>query len=166
MAKIQPTSKDVRRSYRQDLSGPQQRAFDELGDLIDSPRDDLAWHHKVGVLVGRLRPQGPRGTRWSRRLAEALGPSPDLLAKARRFAELYPTQEAVRELEDRRVNWTRLYISFAVSGREKRHALLRRAVDEGWSDQRLRFTVQERSRSRRGASGAARGIGSPATARR
>ena len=58
MAKIKPTSKDVRRSYRQDLSGPQQRAFDALGDLIDSPRDDLAWYHNVGELVGRLRPEG------------------------------------------------------------------------------------------------------------
>ena len=153
MAKIKPTSKDVRRSYRQDLSGPQQRAFDELGRLIDSPRDDLAWYHRVGQLVGRLRPEVPRGTRWSRRLAVALGPSPDLLGKARRFAELYSTQEAFRELEDRGVNWTRLYFAFAISDPEKRHALLRRAVDEGWSDQRLRFTVQERSRSRRGGVG-------------
>jgi hypothetical protein len=154
VAKIKPTSRDVRRQFRRTLPGPEQRrAFDELGRLIDSPRDDLPWHHKVGVLVGRLRPEGQRGTRWSRGLAEALGPSPELLAKARRFAELYPTQEAVRKLEAMRVNWTRLYISFAVSDREKRHALLRRAVDEGWSDQRLRFTVQERSRSRRGGVG-------------
>jgi len=153
VAKIKPTSKDVRRSYRQDLSGPQQRAFDELGDLIDSPRDDLAWYHRVGRLVGRLRPEVPRGTRWSRRLAEALGPSPELLAKARRFTELYPTRKDVQELERMRVNWTRLYISFAVSNQEKRHALLRRAVDEGWSNQQLRFTVQQRFPSRR------RGVG-------
>ena len=63
MAKIKPTSKDVRRSYRQDLSGPQRCALDELGRLIDSPRDDLPWHHRVGELVGRLRPERWRGTR-------------------------------------------------------------------------------------------------------
>ena len=153
MAKIQPTSKDVRRSYRQDLSGPQQRAFDKLGDLIDSPRDDLAWYHRVGRLVGRLRPEGPRGTRWVLGLAEALGPSPELLAKARRFAELYPARQDVAELEAMGVNWTRLYFAFAVPGRRERHALLRRAVRERWSNQQLRFTVQQRFPSRR------RGVG-------
>jgi len=154
VAKIQPTSGDVRRRYRRTLPGPEQRrAFDELGRLIDSPRDDLPWHHRVGELVGRLRPESWRGTRWTVGLAEALGPSPELLAKARRFAQLYPTQEAVRELEAMGVNWTRLYISFAVSDQEKRHALLRRAVDEGWSNQQLRFTVQQRFPSRR------RGVG-------
>jgi hypothetical protein len=154
VAKIQPTSKDIRRRYRRALPGPeQQSAFDELGRLIDSPRDDLPWHHRVGELVGRLRPEGWRGTRWTRRLAEALGPSPQLLVKTRRFAELYPSRKDVRELEAMRVNWTRLYISFAVSNQEKRHALLRRAVDEGWSNQQLRFTVQQRFPSRR------RGVG-------
>ena len=153
MAKIKPTSKDVRRSYRQDLSGPQQRAFDELGRLIDSPRDDLAWYHRVGQLVGRLRPEVPRGTRWSRRLSEALGPSPELLAKARRFAQLYPAREDVRELEAMGVNWSRLCFAFAVPDKRDRHALLREAVRERWPDQRLRFTVQERSHSKRGGVG-------------
>jgi hypothetical protein len=154
VAKIQPTSRDERRRYRQTLPGARQRrAFDELGRLIDSPRDDLAWYHRVGQLVGRLRPEVPRGTRWSRRLAEALGPSPDLLAKARRFAELYPSRKDVRELEDMGVNWTRLYFAFAVRGWRDRHALLRRTVRERWPDQQLRFTVQERSRSRRGGVG-------------
>ena len=151
MAKIQPTSGDVRRRYRETLPGPrQQSAFDELGRLIDSPRDDLAWHHRVGQLVGRLRPQGPRSSQWARGLAKALGPSPEWLAKARRFAELYPSQEDVRELEAMGVNWTRLYFAFAVPGRRDRHALLRRAVRERWTDQRLRFTVQQRSHSKRG----------------
>ena len=152
MAKIQPTSGDVRRRYRRTLPGPEQRrAFDELGRLIDSPRDDLAWHHEVGTLVGQLRPEGWRGSQWVRRLAEALGPSPELLAKARRFAQLYPTQKDVRELEAMGVNWTRLYVAFAVPGRRDRHALLRRAVRERWTDQQLRFTVQERSHSKPGA---------------
>jgi hypothetical protein len=154
VAKIQPTSKDVRRRYRETLPGPRQRrAFDELGRLIDSPRDDLPWHHRVGQLVGRLRPEEPRGTRWSRRLAEALGPSLDLLAKARRFVELYPSREDVQGLEAMGVNWTRLYFAFAVPGRQDRHALLRRAVRERWTDQQLRFTVQQRSHSKRGGVG-------------
>jgi hypothetical protein len=95
----------------------------------------------------------PRGTRWSRRLSEALGPSPELLAKARQFAELYPTQKDVRRLEDMGVNWTRLYFAFAVPGKRDRHTLLRRAVRERWSDQQLRFTVQQRFPSKR------RGVG-------
>jgi hypothetical protein len=154
VAKIQPTSRDVRWRYRETLLGERQRrAFDELGSLIDSPQDDIAWHHEVGALVGRLRPEVPRGSQWTRRLSEALGPSPDLLAKAGRFAELYPTRRDVRELEAMGVNWTRLYFAFAVPGRRDRHALLRRAVHERWSDQQLRFAVQQRSDSKRGGVG-------------
>jgi hypothetical protein len=154
VAKIQPTSKDVRRRYRETLPGQRQRqAFDELGRLIDGPRDDLPWHHRVGELVGRLRPEGPRGSQSTRGLAEALGPSPELLAKARRFAELYPTRKDVQELEAMRVNWTRLYLAFAVPDKRDRHALLREAVRERWPDQQLRFTVQQRFPSKR------RGVG-------
>ena len=154
MAKIQPTSRDVRRRYRETLPGERQRqAFDELGHLIDSPRDDLPWHHRVGELVGRLRPERWRGTRWTRRLAKALGPSPQLLVKTRRFTQLYPTRQDVAKLEAMGVNWTRLYFSFAVPNKRDRHALLRRAVRERWSDQQLRFTVQQRFPSKR------RGVG-------
>jgi hypothetical protein len=154
VAKIQPTPRDVRRRYRQTLPGLwQRRAFDELGRLVDSPRDDLPWHHRVGELVGRLRPERWRGTRWTAGLAEALGPSPQLLAKARRFAQLYPTRQDVAKLEAMGVNWTRLYFSFAVPNKRDRHALLREAVSERWPDQQLRFTVQQRFPSRR------RGVG-------
>jgi hypothetical protein len=154
VAKIQPTSGDVRRRYRETLPGERQRrAFDELGRLVDSPRGDLAWHHRVGQLVLRLRPEGPRGSQWARGLAEALGPSPGLLAKARRFAELYPARKDVAELEAMGVNWSRLYFAFAVPDKRDRHALLREAVRERWPDQRLRFTVQERSHSKRGGVG-------------
>jgi hypothetical protein len=154
VAKIKPTPRDVRRRYRRALPGARQRRdFDELGRLIDSPRDDLPWHHRVGELVGRLRPERWRGTRWTRRLAEALGPSRDLLAKTRLFAALYPSREDVQELEAMGVNWSRLYFSFSVPDKRDRHALLREAVSERWPDQQLRFTVQERSRSRRGGVG-------------
>jgi hypothetical protein len=76
VAKIEPTSDAVRQKYRQSLPGPkQQKAFNALARLIDDPKDDLAWHHVVGVHVGRLRPEKPHGTHWVRELAEALGPS-------------------------------------------------------------------------------------------
>jgi hypothetical protein len=154
VAKIQPTPRDVRLRYRRALPGERQwRAFDELGRLIDSPRDDLAWHHEVGKLVLRLRPEGPRGSQWARGLAEALGPSPAWLARARRFADLYPSREDVAELEAMGVNWSRLYFAFAVPDERDRHALLRRAVRERWPDQQLRFTVQELYPSKR------RGVG-------
>jgi hypothetical protein len=52
------------------------------------------------------------------------------------------------------VNWTRLYFSFVVAEREDRHALLREAVSEGWSDKDLRLTIQQRYPSnRRGVGG-------------
>jgi hypothetical protein len=154
VAKIQPTSEGDRRKYRETLPGERQRrAFDELGRLIDGPRDDLPWRHRVGELVGRLRPEGPRGSQSTRGLAEALGPSPGLLAKARRFAELYPKREDVQELEAVGVNWTRLYLAFAVPDKRDRHALLREAVRERWTDQQLRFTVQQPSHSKRGGVG-------------
>jgi hypothetical protein len=154
VAKIQPTSRDVRRRYRETLPGERQRrAFDELGRLIDGPRDDLPWHHRVGKLVLRLRPEEPRGAHWVRGLAEALGPSPEWLAKARRFADLYPSREDVAELEAMGVNWARLYFAFAVPDKRDRHALLRRAVRERWPDQQLRFTVQELYPSQRGGVG-------------
>jgi hypothetical protein len=60
---------------------------------------------------------------------------------------------STRELEAMGVNWTRLYFAFAVRGRRDRHALLRRAVREWWSDQQLRFAVQQRSHSKRGGVG-------------
>ena len=96
---------------------------------------------------------GRRGTRWSRGLAEALGRSPELLAKAWRLAELYPARDDVAGLEALGVNWTRLYFAFAIGDQEKRHALLRRAVRERWPDQQLRFTVQQRFPSKRGGVG-------------
>jgi hypothetical protein len=75
VAKIQPTSGDVRRRYRETLPGPRQRrAFDELGRLVDSPRDDAVrerWpdqqlrftvqersHSKPGAVPRATRGQG------------------------------------------------------------------------------------------------------------
>jgi len=92
------------------------------------------------------------GTQWSGQLAEALGPSKELLEKSLRFSELYP-REDVRTLQRMRVNWTRLYFSFAVSDADDRHALLRQAVEGNWTDQQLRFTIQQRFPSKR------RGVG-------
>jgi hypothetical protein len=150
VAKIEPTPEAVRQKYRQTLPGPnQQHAFDALARLIDDPKDDLAWHHAVGVLAGRLRPEQPRGTNWVRQLAEALGSSKELLAKSLRFTELYPGEEDVEALVKMGVNWTRLYFSFAVPDQEERHALIREAVAKNWSDGDLGFAVQQRYPSKR-----------------
>jgi hypothetical protein len=155
MAKIQLASEEVRREYRASLRQPGQcAAFDRLVRLLTDPRDSLAWHHEVGRLVGQFRPEDPRGTRWSRKLADALGPSPELLEKSLRFAELYHTTEDFQELEGMGVNWTRLYFAFVIKDPEARHALLREAVNEGWSDKDLRLTIQQRYPSnRRGVGG-------------
>jgi hypothetical protein len=154
VARIQPTSDALRQKYRQTLPGPKQhQAFDALARLIDDPRDDLAWHHAVGVRVAKLRPDQPHGTRWVPQLAEALGPSKELLAKSLRFTELYPGEEDIAALVKMGVNWTRLYFSFAVPDRTERHALLDEAVAKRWSDTDLRFAVQQRFHSKR------RGVG-------
>jgi hypothetical protein len=154
MAKIQLAPEEVRREYRASLRQPGQRAaFDRLVRLLSDPRDSLAWHHEVGTLVRQFRPEDPRGTQWSRKLADALGPSPELLEKSLRLTELYPTTEDFQELEGMGVNWTRLYFSFVVADREDRHALLRQAVRERWTDRQLRLTIQQRYPSKR------RGVG-------
>jgi hypothetical protein len=154
MARIQQTTGDVRQKYRQTLPGPkQQKAFDALARLIADPRDDLAWHHAVGLCVQRLRPEQTRGTNWSGKLAEALGPSKELLEKSLRFTELYPEDKDVQPMVQMGVNWTRLYFSFAVPDEKARHTLLREAVANNWSDADLRFAVQQRYPSKR------RGVG-------
>jgi hypothetical protein len=155
VAKITPTSAAVRRRYRNDLTQEgHKRAFDDLAKLIDAPQDTLAWHHQMGRLVGQLRPENPRGTQWSRKLAQALGPSPELLEKSLRFAKEYPTKKELGILEGMGVNWTRLYFSFVVEDRAQRHALLQEALREHWSDKTLRLTIQERYPSnRRGVGG-------------
>ena len=150
MAKIKPTSAAVRRQYRDKLPGPKQRgAFDQLARLIDDPRADLVWHYQVGTLVRQLRPEDRRGTQWSRKLAEGLGPSRELLEKALRFAELYPSEKSVRKLENMNVNWSSLYRVFMVRDENERHALLRRAASERWNDQELRQTIQREYPSKR-----------------
>jgi hypothetical protein len=70
-----------------------------------------------------------------------------------RFTELYPGKADFAVLEEMRVNWTRLYFSFAVPDREARHALLREAVAKNWSDEDLRLTIQQRFPSKRAGVG-------------
>jgi hypothetical protein len=155
MAKIKPPKETDRRQYREQLQRPEQRrAFDGLVKLIAAPKDTLAWHHEVGSLVAQFRPENPRGTQWSRELAKALGPSAELLEKSLRFTKEYPTPGDFAELERMGVHWTRLYFSFVIKDEKARHALLREAVDEDWSDRQLRLTIQERYPSnRRGVGG-------------
>jgi hypothetical protein len=143
MAKIRPPSPDKTRQYRGKLPSNQRRPFDALVRLIDAPRGDLPWHHEVGRLAGQLRSEPAPGTTWSD-LAEALGLSEEVLQKSMRFAWEYPAPKDFQELEEAGVDWTRLYIAFAVRDRQKRHALLRRAARENWPNPRLRAAIQQR----------------------
>jgi hypothetical protein len=144
---IKPTSKAVRRAYRQKLRPEQRGPFDALGKLINEPRFDLDWYHAVGTQVARLipsdMPQHGR-VRWLEGPAKALGPSVEFLQKALMFHDLYPHPRAYRVLKDMHVDWTRLYVVFAVRDREARHRLLREALRKGWNIPQLRFRVQER----------------------
>ena len=76
-----------------------------------------------------------------------------MLRKAARFVTLYPSEASLQALEEMRVDWTRLELTFSVEDEEQRHKLLRQAVNKGWSGQDLRFEVQRRFPSRRGGVG-------------
>jgi hypothetical protein len=132
----------------------QKTALDALGRLVAAPGADLGWRHKVGLQIAQLIPtKGRRGFGWFDQLSEALGPSPSMLRKAARFVALYPSEASLQALEEMRVDWTLLELTFSVGVEEQRHKLLRRAVSEGWSGQNLRFEVQRRFASRRGGVG-------------
>jgi hypothetical protein len=132
----------------------QKTALDALRRLIAAPGADLGWRHKVGLQIAHLIPtKGRRGFGWFDQFSEALGPSPSRLRKASRFVALYPSEASLQALEEMRVDWTLLELTFSVGDEEQRHELLRRAVSEGWSGQDLRFEVQHQFPSRRGGVG-------------
>jgi hypothetical protein len=156
MAKIQLALPKARTGYRNKLPQGLRSKFDALVSLIDSPRDDLAWHAQVGRLIGELQqynPEAGHGKGWFKGLSEALGTGDSLLNKAYRFSEEYnPAQ--VQRLEKMGVNWTRAYLTFVVHDRSKRFDLLRQAVAGDWPEKRLRSEVQQHSPpGRRGVGG-------------
>jgi hypothetical protein len=82
-----------------------------------------------------------------------LGVSAALLQKALRFYHLYPRKQAYQELERRGVDWTLLYVAFAVRDPEKRHQLLEKARAKDWTIPQLRAHIRARytdPRRRRG----------------
>jgi hypothetical protein len=152
VAKIQPTSKQERKDFRQGLAPEQREAFDDLAGLIDAHRTDLAWYHEVGVVVARLLPPEfrKRGrVRWLEKPADALGPRPTLFQKSLRFTELYPHKKDVSALEAMGVGWTQICLTFVIPDREERHKLLRRAIAKGWAQNELRFEAQAKHPTRR-----------------
>jgi hypothetical protein len=155
MAKIHPASPEARADYRKQLPGGLRSMFDALVALIDSPRDDLAWHAQLGRLIGELQqdnPEAAHGKGWFKGLSEALGTGDSLLTRAYRFSlEYNPAQ--VRRLEKMGVNWSRLVLSFAVHNRAQRHALLREALEGNWTDRQLRSEVQQRYPTKRAGIG-------------
>jgi hypothetical protein len=93
VAKIQPTSKQERKHFRQGLAPEQREAFDDLAGLIDAHRTDLAWYHAVGVVVARLLPPEVRergGVRWLETPARVFGHDVSQLQKPLRFHKEYP----------------------------------------------------------------------------
>jgi hypothetical protein len=156
MPKIRPAPKADRRAFSKQLPKGQRPRFAALARLIDQHRTDLGWYHAVGKLVRELHdaiPAAQRGTGWATALAGALGVSPSLLQKGTRFVELYPTAKDFKPLTDLGLDWTLLYLTFAVKGRKMRQAFQRRAVREGWSPQEVRFRIQQKQGSRQKAGG-------------
>jgi hypothetical protein len=138
MAWIRPTDETARRAYRQGLNKVLTRCFETLCTLIDSPSTALTWYHEVGKVVRALRERAPDGKGDYAALSKAIGPSPAVLVKVARFAELYPEQADIQPLLSKGVVWTQLYLSFPVEDRDKRHAILSAATEGRWSIARLR----------------------------
>jgi hypothetical protein len=156
MPKIRPAPRAARQAFSQQLPTGQRPRFAELAHRIDQHRTDLSWYHAVGKLVRELHdaiPAARRGAGWAKALAGALGVSPSLLQKAGRFVELYPAVKDYKPLADLGLDWTRLYLTFAVKGRQARQAFQRRAVREGWTPQQVRFRIQQAQGSRQRAGG-------------
>jgi hypothetical protein len=156
MPKIRPAPKADRQAFGKQLPKGQRSLFDRLADLIDQHHTDLDWYHAVGRLVRELHdaiPAAQRRTGWAAALAGALGVSPSLLQKANRFVQLYPTAKDYKPLQELGLDWTRLYLTFAVKGRQARQAFQRRAVKEGWSPKEVRFRIQQAQGSRQRAGG-------------
>jgi hypothetical protein len=156
MPKIRPAPQAARQAFGKHLPKGQRLLFPQLAHLVDQHRTDLDWYHAVGRLVRELHdaiPAAQRGTGWAAALAGALGVSPSLLQKANRFVQLYPTAKDFKPLQDLGLDWTRLYLTFAVKGRQARQAFQRRAVREGWSPQEVRFRIQQEQGSRQRAGG-------------
>jgi hypothetical protein len=154
VAKIKPTSQAVRQRFRRSLNPTQQQAFDDLCQQLDRPASDLGYYHEVGRLVDSLIPptkQARGGIRWLKNPAAALGPCLAFFQKALRFYNEYPAKTDVAALQNMGVDWTMLYVTFAVP-LAKRQDFLRQALAKQWSIDDLRFEVQRRfTKSRHGA---------------
>jgi hypothetical protein len=155
MPKILPAPKEARQAYGKQLPEGQRPLFDQPAHLIEQHRTDLDWYHAVGKFVRDLRdaiPAARRGKGWAAALAGALGVSPSLLQKATRFVELYPSRQDIKRLEKLGLDWTRLYLTFAVEN-ASRSKFQERAVREGWTPQEVRFRIQQAQGSRQRAGG-------------
>jgi hypothetical protein len=155
MPKIRPASQADRQAFSKRLPKGQRLLFAQLANLVEQHRTDLDWYHAVGRLVRELHdviPAARRGTGWAAALAGALGVSPSLLQKATRFVELYPTAKDFKPLKELGLDWTRLYLTFAVED-ARRSEFQERAVREGWTPKEVRFRIQQAQGSRQRAGG-------------
>jgi hypothetical protein len=155
MPKIRPAPKADRQAFGKQLPKVQRPLFAELARLVEQHRTDLDWYHAVGRLVRELHdaiPADQRRTVWAADLAVALGVSPSLLQKANRLVQLYPSAQDVRRLGRLGLDWTRLYLTFAVED-ARRSEFQERAIREGWTPQQVRFRIQQAQGSRQRAGG-------------
>jgi hypothetical protein len=159
MPRSKKPSGQAQRRFRDGLPAELQRPFDELVGHVATLPDGLRWYHQLGILVRRLRGAGGdtgplRGAGGFKALSDAVGVADSLLRKAGRFVQLYPSKQELRAVAALGVDWTRLWLAFSIGDEEDRHAVLEKAVDQGWDQDTVRFEVQRRHPTgRRGMGG-------------
>jgi hypothetical protein len=118
--------------------------FDDLVDAVAAPRPELSWYRRVGGLIGRLQvaTKASEHDPWFNALSAGLGPSAGVLRRMLRLATEYADPADLRELEATGAHWSKLGLTGGIRNMSERHRLLRRAVQEGWKLQELRFRAQ------------------------
>jgi hypothetical protein len=129
------------------LNPQQEQALDGLRSLLRETYHDLRWHHRVGQLVQSFRGNGDRfayGQGWMRRLSDQLKCSGTLLTKSLAFAEEFPNEREVGQLERIGISWSHLVASLTFPDRSQRLQLLREAASNEWTVARLRLEIRLR----------------------
>jgi hypothetical protein len=145
MANPNPMNRRERGRFLVALDEDELRHFARLERLLGKRADDLRWHWRFGRCVRGLR--GGRGRFPSGRelisdLARALNCSDGLLYKSLVFAERFPNEAALTELEALGLRWSLVAASFALEEKHRPRDVLQRAHDERWTQDRMRQEVR------------------------
>lgn len=131
-----PMTRDELRAFRNELTGSEPRAFDEMLTALKQPvrTRDLPWYQTFGQGVLSLRgDQGVAGRYgWITRLARALNCSTSLLHKTRDFARQYTLREALT-LAREGLTWGLTYPTLVLQEKEERLRWARQAKEKNWS---------------------------------